>query len=275
MILFFDTETTGLPVDYDAPVTDINNWPRLVQLAYLLYDSEGNFVSSGDHIIKPDGFEIPLEASQVHKITHRRAKNEGEDLTTVLVNFNNVLSNVSTVVAHNISFDEKILGAEYLRTGIVNSLSPKNKICTMIKSTEFCAISSPYGGYKWPKLSELHHILFNIGFEEAHNASVDVRATSKCYWELIQKNVIQIDEISVEEAINDIWSSNKEIKSETVPGNVPEIINKKIDILQKYLKNLQTTNHISDLELILLKSELDELIDNLYHESIKGFDLPF
>jgi DNA polymerase III epsilon subunit-like protein len=275
MILFFDTETTGLPVDYDAPVTDINNWPRLVQLAYLLYDSEGNFVSSVDHIIKPDGFEIPLEASQVHKITHRRAKNEGEDLTTVLVNFNNVLSNVSTVVAHNISFDEKILGAEYLRTGIVNSLSPKNKICTMIKSTEFCAISSPYGGYKWPKLSELHHILFNIGFEEAHNASVDVRATSKCYWELIQKNVIQIDEISVEEAINDIWSSNKEIKSETVPGNVPEIINKKIDILQKYLKNLQTTNHISDLELILLKSELDELIDNLYQESIKGFDLPF
>ena len=275
MILFFDTETTGLPVDYDAPVTDINNWPMLVQLAYLLYDSEGNFVSSVDHIIKPDGFEIPLEASQVHKITHRRAKNEGEDLTTVLVNFNNVLSNVSTVVAHNISFDEKILGAEYLRTGIVNSLSPKNKICTMIKSTEFCAISSPYGGYKWPKLSELHHILFNIGFEEAHNASVDVRATSKCYWELIQKNVIQIDEISVEEAINDIWSSNKEIKSETVPGNVPEIINKKIDILQKYLKNLQTTNHISDLELILLKSELDELIDNLYQESIKGFDLPF
>lgn len=275
MILFFDTETTGLPLNWKAPVTDVNNWPRLVQLAYLLYDSEGNFVASGDHIIKPDGFEIPLESSQVHKITQLRAKNEGEDLRSVLFNFNNVLSNVNSVVAHNMLFDEKILGAEYLRTGIVNSLSPKNKICTMIKSTEFCAISSPYGGYKWPKLSELHHKLFNIGFEEAHNASVDVRATSKCYWELIQKNVIQIDEILAEEAINDIWNSNKEIKSETVPGNVPESINKKIDILQKYLKNLQTTNQISDLDMILMKSVLDELIDNLYQESIKGLDLPF
>ena len=145
----------------------------------------------------------------------------------------------------------------------------------MIKSTEFCAISGPYG-YKWPKLSELHHKLFNIGFEEAHNASVDVRATSKCYWELIQKNVIQIDEILAEEAINDIWNSNKEIKSETVPGNVPEIINKKIDILQNYVKYLQTTKiKLPDLELILLKSELDELIDNLYQQSIKGLDLPF
>jgi DNA polymerase III epsilon subunit-like protein len=210
------------------------------------------------------------------------------------------------------SFDEKILGAEYLRTGIVNSLSLKNRICTMINSTEFCAISGPYG-YKWPKLSELHHKLFNKGFEEAHNASVDVRATSKCYWELIQKNVIQIDEILAEEVINDIWISNKETKSVSVSvtktkdkhnipsstsfsqisksrdelnqsveyektaalGNVPEIINKKIDILQNYIRYLQTTNYISDTELILLKSELDELIDNLYQESIKGLDLPY
>jgi hypothetical protein len=63
MILFFDTETTGLPKNWKAPVTDLNNWPRLVQLAFLLYDKSGNLVSSGDYIIKPDGFSIPFESS--------------------------------------------------------------------------------------------------------------------------------------------------------------------------------------------------------------------
>ena len=28
MYLFFDTETTGLPKRWNAPVTDLENWPR-------------------------------------------------------------------------------------------------------------------------------------------------------------------------------------------------------------------------------------------------------
>lgn len=35
--LFIDTETTGLPKEYDAPYTDIDNWPRLVQLAWIVF----------------------------------------------------------------------------------------------------------------------------------------------------------------------------------------------------------------------------------------------
>ena len=50
MYLFFDTETTGLPKNYKAPASDLNNWPRLVQLAYHLYDNDGNKISEGDHI---------------------------------------------------------------------------------------------------------------------------------------------------------------------------------------------------------------------------------
>jgi len=30
MYLFFDTETTGLPRNWKAPVTDLDNWPRMV-----------------------------------------------------------------------------------------------------------------------------------------------------------------------------------------------------------------------------------------------------
>jgi DNA polymerase III subunit epsilon len=69
MYLFFDTETTGLPRNWKAPVTDLNNWPRLVQLAYLLYDNDGEKISGGDYIIKPEGFTIPVGGILVSNIS--------------------------------------------------------------------------------------------------------------------------------------------------------------------------------------------------------------
>jgi len=183
MYLFFDTETTGLPRSWKAPVTDLNNWPRLVQLAYLYYDSKGNKISGGDYIIKPEGFTIPTNASKVHGISNEKALREGQSITHVLQDFHSLIGQASYLVAHNMSFDEKIVGAEFLRNGMQNIIQSKNKICTMERTTNFCAISGPYG-YKWPKLSELHYKLFGAGFEEAHNAAVDITATAKCFWEL-------------------------------------------------------------------------------------------
>ncbi len=183
MYLFFDTETTGLPRNWKAPVTDLNNWPRLVQLAYLYYDAQGNKIDSGDYIIKPEGFTIPADASRVHGISTERAMEEGCALATVLHDFNSLIGEAKVLVAHNMSFDEKILGAEFLRIGMKNPIPAKQKICTMESTTAFCAISGPYG-YKWPKLSELHYKLFRCGFDEAHNAAVDITATARCFWEL-------------------------------------------------------------------------------------------
>ena len=183
MYLFFDTETTGLPKNWKAPVTDIQNWPRLVQLAYLLYDQQGNKISGGDFIIQPDGFTIPAEAAAIHGISTEKANREGVALMTVLQDFQTLINRAEQLVAHNMSFDEKIMGAEFLRNRMQDSIASKRKICTMQRSTNFCALDGPYG-YKWPKLSELHYKLFNTGFEEAHNAAVDINATAKCFWEL-------------------------------------------------------------------------------------------
>jgi len=183
MYLFFDTETTGLPRNWKAPVTDLNNWPRLVQLAFLLYDNNGNRISEGDHIIKPEGFIIPPEVTRIHGISTERAHLEGKPILTVLQDFQSLIDQSVYLVAHNMSFDEKIVGAEFLRSGMPDSIASKRKICTMQSTTNFCAINGPYG-YKWPKLSELHYKLFRIGFAEAHNAAVDINATAKCFWEL-------------------------------------------------------------------------------------------
>jgi len=183
MYLFFDTETTGLPLNWKAPVTNLNNWPRMVQLAYLYYNAEGNKIDSGDYIIKPEGFTIPADVSRIHGITTKRAFEEGRELRTVLQEFNQLIDEAVVLVAHNMNFDEKILGAEFLRMGMKNPIPAKQKICTMESTTRFCGLPGPYG-YKWPKLSELHRKLFGCDFEEAHNAAVDITATAKCFWEL-------------------------------------------------------------------------------------------
>ncbi len=172
-----------MPRNWKAPITDLNNWPRLVQLAYLYYDNNGSKISGGDFIIKPEGFIIPTDASRIHGISTERAQREGKSLISVLQHFSSLIGQASYLVAHNMSFDEKIVGAEFLRNGMQNSIESKRKICTMQSTTNFCAISGPYG-YKWPKLSELHYKLFSTGFEEAHNASVDISATARCFWEL-------------------------------------------------------------------------------------------
>ena len=84
MYLFFDTETTGLPKRWNAPVTDLENWPRLVQLAWIMYDDRGNMLESRDVIVKPEGFTIPPEASRVHGITTLVAREKGEPLQEVM-----------------------------------------------------------------------------------------------------------------------------------------------------------------------------------------------
>ena len=181
--LFFDTETTGLPKNYKAPVTDLNNWPRLVQIAFLLYDYYGKKILGGDYIIKPDGFSIPIEASRIHGITTERANREGKSLSEVLNQFYDLVEKADCIVAHNMQFDEKIVGAEFIRNNMHNNISAKSKICTMKSTSDFCGIKGPYGN-KWPTLSELHNKLFGTGFEEAHNAAIDINATAKCFWEL-------------------------------------------------------------------------------------------
>lgn len=189
MYLFFDTETTGLPRNYKAPASDTDNWPRLVQIAWRLHDEKGKVLDAQEYIIKPEGFTIPKEASNVHRITTERALEDGVALQMVLDDFALLIEEASYVVAHNISFDEKIIGAEFIRKGVSNKLDQRKKICTMHSTTDFCKLPGNYG-YKWPKLQELHQKLFGEEFEEAHDAAADIDATAKCFWKLKELGVI-------------------------------------------------------------------------------------
>src|SRR5690606_21334009 len=124
-LLFFDTETTGLPKSWSAPLSNLSNWPRMVQIAWILFDEEGGQLSADDHIILPVGYKIPSAVARIHGITQQRAEAEGIDLKFVLESFLDALETADTVVGHNISFDVKIIGAELLRNKLPNLLEKK------------------------------------------------------------------------------------------------------------------------------------------------------
>jgi DNA polymerase III subunit alpha len=191
MYLIFDTETTGLPQNYSAPLTDFDNWPRCVQLAWQVHDETGKKVSSGDYIVKPDGFTIPFNSEKVHGISTQRAHEEGIPLNEVMDIFNRDLEKCTFVIGHNLEFDLSIMGSEYLRMERDNPLSQKVPIDTKDEATEYCAIPGGRGRYKWPTLAELHDKLFEIGFEEAHNAAADVDATARAFLELVRIGVVK------------------------------------------------------------------------------------
>lgn len=192
MYLIFDTETTGLPQNFSAPITDFDNWPRLVQLAWQLHDQTGKLLSSGNYIVKPKGFTIPFNSEKIHGISTQKAIDEGIDLEFVLREFSKDMEKAYFLVGHNVSFDEKVMGAEYLRKKIASSIIAKPKIDTKDEGTDFCKI--PGGrGYKWPTLAELHRKLFDKDFEDAHDAAADVEATTRAFLELVRLGVVKVN----------------------------------------------------------------------------------
>ena len=192
MYLIFDTETTGLPKRWKAPLTDSENWPRCIQIAWQIHDIKGALIRHEDYLILPDGFTIPFDSEKIHGISTALAENQGTPLAEVLNKFHTALNEVDFVVGHNVSFDRNIMGAEYLRLGLEDVFEQKAVIDTCTEETaRLCQITGGRGGkFKLPTLSELYYFLFQERFEDAHNATADVEATTRALFELLRKEFI-------------------------------------------------------------------------------------
>jgi DNA polymerase III epsilon subunit-like protein len=152
-------------------------------------DESGTIVSEFECIIRPDGYTIPPEASRIHGITMERAVDVGVQMGQALAAFAAAAASHTVGVAHNLKFDESVLGAEFIRAGMDNPLARLKRICTMQASTSYCRIEGQYG-FKWPTLEELHRHLFDVAPSAAHSASGDARACARCFFELRQRKVI-------------------------------------------------------------------------------------
>lgn len=192
MYLIFDTETTGLPKKWNAPITDSDNWPRCVQLAWQLHDSKGALISDHSYLIKPENFNIPFESEQIHGISTELANKIGVDLDEVLNKFISDLSNAGFIIGHNVKFDLNIIGAELFRINSDVNLLEKDILDTCTEMTaNVCKLPGGRGGkFKFPTLIELYSFLFDESFSEAHNASADVEATARAFFELVRIGII-------------------------------------------------------------------------------------
>lgn len=200
MYLIFDTETTGLPKRWDAPITDTENWPRAIQIAWQLHDELGNCIEHQDYLIKPEGFNIPYDAEKVHGISTELAQEQGKPLGEVLEKFNEAIAKTKFIVGQNVGFDVNIMGCEFYRNDIENSLQELPVLDTCTEHTaQLCQIPGGRGGkFKLPTLTELHQFLFNQPFAEAHNATADVEATTRCFFELIRRREYTAEQLDVE-----------------------------------------------------------------------------
>src|SRR5690606_8196194 len=208
--LIFDTETTGLPKNYKAPITDTENWPRCIQIAWQLHDEMGRVVEHKDYLVKPEGFDIPFDSEQIHGISTLLATEKGVDLDFVLNEFNQALQKSKFVVGQNVDFDINIMGSEFYRRNVANTLAEKPVLDTCTETTaELLKLPGGRGGrFKLPTLTELHEYLFGQPFAEAHNATADVEATTRCFFELMRREVYTESELQQQDGYLRIFKEN-------------------------------------------------------------------
>ncbi|WP_027127361.1 DNA polymerase III subunit alpha [Gelidibacter mesophilus] len=260
MYLIFDTETTGLPKRWDAPITDTENWPRCIQIAWQLHDDMGVCIEHQDYLVKPDGFNIPYDAEKIHGISTDLAQQQGVPLAEVLEKFNAALAKTKFVVGQNVGFDLNIMGAEFHRENVTNSLQELPVLDTCTEHTAgLCQLpGGRYGRFKLPTLTELHEFLFNVPFSEAHNATADVEATTRCFLELIRREEFTKEQLEVS---SEYFEDFKEANPETIQLIGLKHINLKAESakIKRQIEALQASDEPSKTEIAQNIKELKDV----------------
>ncbi|MEH6763665.1 MAG: DNA polymerase III subunit alpha [Aequorivita antarctica] len=259
MYLIFDTETTGLPKRYNAPVSDSDNWPRCIQIAWQLHDANGKLLEHQDYLVKPEGFNIPFDAEKIHGISTELASAEGISLEEVAEKFQEVLSKSKFVVGQNVGFDLNIMGAEFFRLGIENPLPKMQVLDTCTETTaQLCQIPGGRGGkFKLPTLTELHEFLFSEPFAEAHNATADVEATTRCFFELVRRQIFTKEELDVQP---DYFENFSEANPKTIALIGLEHINLK-NASERIRKRMQVASETQEISSEEIKENIETLED--------------
>lgn len=200
-ILAYDVETAGL-VLWDKP-SDHPDQPRVTQIACELIDDETRETLAGMHvIIKPDGWTIPEEIQKLTGITMEKASAFGVPMNIVLPTFLGMWQKAEVRVAHNESFDMRMIRIELMRhpdykdqllsgtsTSFADYWKAGKAFCTMNASQPILNLpsttrmrASGRSGPKPPNLGEAYLHFTGKPLEGAHNAMVDVAACKAVYF---------------------------------------------------------------------------------------------
>lgn len=200
---FFDTETTGL-VKWDMPST-VAQQPSLAEVACALVDLQTRETwDQMNLIIKPDGWDIPKGASDVHGITTDKAERYGMFLENAVYLFRNMIGRADYLVCHNVRFDKIVMERAAAMVDAMEELpavrplwKPEHQwLCTMMKSTPIVQKKAKFPkhdkDFKWPKLNEATQMLFGRDVSGAHRAMNDVAETINVFFALVDMGAITI-----------------------------------------------------------------------------------
>jgi DNA polymerase III subunit epsilon len=198
--LFYDTETTGLPL-FNEPSEDPRQ-PHIVQIGAVLVDMDTREeLEVLDAIVRPDGWTIPDDVAAIHGITTERALAEGlpakEVLTSFLAMWDSALGQVVRV-AFNESFDARLVRiglfrhfdeaiADHWKSGIAHDVMKVVAPICKLPPTQAMVRAGRGKQFKSPKLTEAHQHFFGEPLEGAHSALVDVRATLRIHWHVVDQ----------------------------------------------------------------------------------------
>lgn len=194
-VLFFDTETTGIPDRSAKWDVDFADYPHIVQIAWM----RGEKMES--HIIRPDGWTIPDDVVAVHGITTEFALANGEPFAAVVDQFIQDAHDAGLICAHNIHFDTSIikanilreLGREYYDANDVESALYKGKrIDTMRPTMKWVDARTETNRLKFPKLEELYDRCFPGETFPAHDALEDVKAVARCLPVILENGLVEL-----------------------------------------------------------------------------------
>lgn len=257
--IIVDIETTGLPENRNEPPENYENYPRIIQIAWLVLDKDYKEVTSNSYIIKQKK-AIPPDSIRIHGITNTRANSEGKEIDFVLSEFQSAINQAEIVIAHNIDFDIPIIESEFIRIGKGRQFNTKILICTMLSSVEFCKLKGSGDRYKYPKLSELYQKCYlpyskgKLQFKDAHDALTDVLIAAKCFIKLIGLAVIDDSESKIH--------FDKRTDAEREKEQEQYKIKRREELLKSYkpTKDFQTTFSITDNKIKLRKGDVLNLI---------------
>ena len=196
--LFYDTETQSLPL-WNLPSEDPDQ-PHIVQLAACLVDlDKRETISSMDVIIKPDGWVIPDDVAAIHGITTEYADAFGVDESLAVGMFMSLWERSQRRIAHNESFDARILRIALMRTRdpmTADTWKAGLAECTQILSTPILKlpptakmIAARRNHHKSANLGEAFEFFTGQKLEGAHRAMVDVQACMSV-WFAIQDRAL-------------------------------------------------------------------------------------
>lgn len=250
-VLFFDTETTGVPDRAHKWDVDFEQYPHIVQIAWMM----DNVAES--HIIRPDGWEIPEETVEIHGITTEYAREHGEPFAVVIDRFIAFAQNAGLLCGHNIHFDTSIikanilreLGHEYYDANDVESALYKGKrIDTMRPTMKWVDARMANGRPKFPNLGELYARCFPGETFPAHDALSDTKAVARCLPVILELGLVELKvkeypEEQAEKAPENTASQEKPVNGPNLADN-PE--NDKLPIQQEKCPQIENPAKITD-----------------------------